>query len=70
MATATKVALPPEKEAGRPNRISGRPTSNLIFNGDDEHTASSLRAQLLRSKNVPEMRLGLLASLIWEARHG
>lgn len=70
MATTAKVALPPEKEASRPNGKSGRPTSNLIINGNDDHTANSLRLQTLRAHNVPEIRLGLLAALIWGVRNG
>lgn len=70
MATSATVALPPEKEASRPNGKSGRLTSNLIINGEENYTAMQLQAQRLRSHHIPECRLSLLASLIWEVRHG
>ena len=55
----------PQKRSAAQLPSSAAPT--IFVNHDDpDNIARSARVQLLSRKNIPESRLGLLASLIWE----
>lgn len=65
-----KAALRPKYEAPRAVLADRRGTTNFINSNDVDDNTTAIRRQCLRQIGIPGNRADMLASMVWEARHG